>query len=467
MTAIDQLKAAVGPKGWIEDPAETAAYLVDERALYQGATPLVVRPASTEEVSAVLALCCQAGIGVVPQGGNTGYVGGAVPDGSGGQIVLSLARLKRIREIDPLDYTITVEAGCVLEELQRAAAAADRLFPLSLGSEGSCQIGGNLSTNAGGIAVLRYGNARDLVLGLEVVLPDGTVWNGLRRLRKDNRGYDLKQLFLGAEGTLGVITAAVLKLFPRPRGRVTALLAVPDPASAVHLLARCRQESGDLITSFEYIHRVCLDLVLEHIAGTSDPFAQPHQHYLLIELASGRQQSEVEAVVESVLGEALEAGEARDVVIAASEEQAARLWRLRETIPEAQKHAGGCIKHDISVPVSRVPAFLAQATELARALVPGVRVAPFGHLGDGNIHFNLTQPVGAEGAAFVALTDQVSREIHDLAASLDGSFSAEHGIGQLKRGALRHYKSALELELMTKLKALLDPEGIMNPGKLL
>ncbi|MEM7226555.1 MAG: FAD-binding oxidoreductase [Pseudomonadota bacterium] len=467
MSVIEELKGIVGPKGWLEAPDETAPYLVDERALYRGATPLVVRPASAEQVAAVLALCSREGVGVVPQGGNTGYVGGAVPDGSGQQILLSLSRLKRIREVDPLDYTITAEAGCVLQEVQQAAAEVDRLFPLSLAAEGSCEIGGNLSTNAGGIAVLRYGNARDLVLGLEVALPDGTIWNGLRRLRKDNRGYDLKQLFLGAEGTLGVITAAVLKLFPRPRGRVTALVPVPDRAATTRLLARCRQESGDLITSFEYIHRVCLDLVFRHIAGTSDPFARPYAHYVLLELASGRPQAEVQAVVESVLGEALEAGEALDGVIAASEEQAAQLWRLRETIPEAQKHAGGCIKHDISVPVSRVPAFLEEATEIAEGLVPGVRVAPFGHLGDGNIHFNLTQPEGADAEAFVALTDQVSGQIHDLAAAMDGSFSAEHGIGQLKRAELRRYMSEAEVELMAKLKALLDPNGIMNPGKVL
>ena len=467
MALVQELKALLGPKGWIEDPAETAPYLVDERALYRGATPLVARPASTAAVSQVLALCARDGVGVVPQGGNTGYVGGAVPDDSGRQIVLSLARLNRVREIDPLDYTITVEAGCVLEQVQRAAEAADRLFPLSLAAEGSCQIGGNLSTNAGGIAVLRYGNARDLVLGLEVVLPDGTVWDGLRRLRKDNRGYDMKQIFLGAEGTLGVITAAVLKLFPRPRGRVTAMAAVPDPAAAIHLLARCRRDSGDLVSSFEYIHRVCLDQVLEQIVGTGDPFDRPYAHYLLIELASGRAQGEVQEVAESLLGEALEAGEALDAVIAASEEQATRLWRLRETIPEAQKLGGGCLKHDVSVPVSRVPAFLEEATGLARSLCPGVRVAPFGHVGDGNIHFNLSQPPDAKREAFLAQGEQLSGEIYALTARLDGSFSAEHGIGRLKRGELRAYKPAVELELMAKLKAMLDPDGIMNPGKVL
>ena len=467
MTALDRLKEAVGPAGWIEDEADKAPYLVDERHLYRGRSPLILRPASSSEVAAVIGLCADAGIGVVPQGGNTGYVGGAVPDEGGEQVVICLSRLNRVREVDPLDYTITVEAGCILEQVHRAADQVDRLFPLSLGSEGSCQIGGNLSTNAGGVAVLRYGNARDLVLGLEVVLPDGRLWDGLRRLRKDNRGYDLKQLFLGAEGTLGVITAAVLKLFPKPLGRATAFVAVPDPAAATRLLDRCRGESGDLISSFEYLQRECLDLVVQQIDGAGDPFSVAYDHYVLIELASGRSESEVQAILEGVLGKALEDGEALDAVLAASVEQATRLWRLRETIPEAQKLAGGCIKHDVSVPVSRVPQFLEQATKLAKRLIPDVRVAPFGHLGDGNIHFNLTQPVGADAEAFLAEGPCVSAEVHDLAAGMDGSFSAEHGIGRLKRAELSRYKSALELDLMRRFKASLDPKGIMNPGKVL
>jgi FAD/FMN-containing dehydrogenase len=403
----------------------------------------------------------------VPQGGNTGYVGGSVPREEGGELLVSLGRMNRVREVDPLDFTITVEAGCILAEVQRAAAAVDRLFPLSLAAEGSCQIGGNLSTNAGGTAVLRYGNARDLVLGLEVVLPDGTVWDGLRRLRKDNRGYDLKQLFLGAEGTLGIITAAVLKLFPQPGESCTALVAVADPDAATRLLARFRDMTGDGVASFEYLNRVCVDLVLEHLPGSADPFDRPYRHYVLVELTSGRRDGGLQDLAESVLGEAFEAGEALDAVIAASSAQAERLWALRESIPEAQRLAGGCIKHDVSVPVSRVPEFLAEATALAERAIAGVRVAPFGHLGDGNVHFNLTQPQGGEREAFLGHGERITDAVHALAARLDGSFSAEHGIGRLKREDLRRYKAPEELSLMDALKQTLDPKGIMNPGKVL
>ena len=464
---IGSLKDAVGPKGWIEAESDMARYLDDERGLFHGKTPLVLRPASTEEVSAVVKICAAAGVGIVPQGGNTGYVGGSVPSGAGGEILLSLGRMNRVRDLDPLDYTITVEAGCILARVQAAAAEAGRLFPLSLAAEGSCQIGGNLSTNAGGVAVLRYGNARDMVLGLEVVLPDGTVWDGLRRLRKDNTGYDVKQLFLGAEGTLGIITAAVLKLFSRPAQSCTLFTAVADPEAATRLLSRFRESSGDSVTSFEYLHRTCLDLVLEQVAGNSDPFQEVHRHYVLIELASGQQGDGLSALAEAVLGEALEAGEALDAVVATSAAQAERLWALREGIPEAQKHAGGCIKHDISVPVSRVPEFLAKATALAEQAIPDVRVAPFGHLGDGNIHFNLTQPLGADPATFLAHGEGVSTAIHDLAMALDGSFSAEHGIGLLKKAELRRYRTAEELSLMFAVKQALDPKGVMNPGKVL
>jgi D-lactate dehydrogenase (cytochrome) len=464
---IEALKAAVGPKGWIAAEAEKTPYLVDARELFHGRTPLVLRPATTAEVAEIVRICAEAGVGIVPQGGNTGYVGGSVPGEEGGELLVSLGRMNRVRAVDPLDYTITVEAGCILAEVQQAAAAVERLFPLSLAAEGSCQIGGNLSTNAGGTAVLRYGNARDLVLGLEVVLPDGRVWDGLRRLRKDNRGYDLKQLFLGAEGTLGVITAAVLKLFPLPSESCTALVAVADPASATGLLARFRDSSGDAVTSFEYLNRVCLDLVLEHLPDTTDPFDRPHAHYVLLELASGRGDGGLRSLAESVLAEAFEAGEALDAVIAASAAQGQRLWALREGIPEAQKHAGGCIKHDVSVPVSRVPEFLTKATALAERSIPGVRVAPFGHLGDGNVHFNLTQPRQSERAAFLAHGERITDAVHALAAELDGSFSAEHGIGRLKKGDLRRYKTPVELALMDALKQTLDPKGIMNPGKVL
>ncbi|MDH3475314.1 MAG: FAD-binding oxidoreductase [Rhodospirillales bacterium] len=466
-SVIEALKAAVGPKGWIEDQAGKAPYLADERGLYQGESPLVLRPASTEEVAAVVRICSDAAVGIVPQGGNTGYVGGSVPRESGEEVVLSLGRMKRVRDLDPLDYTITVEAGCILAEVQRAAAEAERLFPLSLAAEGSCQIGGNLSTNAGGTAVLRYGNARDLVLGLEVVLPDGRVWDGLRRLRKDNSGYDVKQLFLGAEGTLGVITAAVLKLFPLPGESCTVLVAVADPTAATALLARFRAESGDAVTSFEYLARSCLDQVLEHLPGTSDPFDQAYRHYILLELAKGGAEAGLRDLAETVLSEALEAGEAHDAVLAASAAQADSLWRLREAIPEAQKRAGGCIKHDVSVPVSRVPEFLERATVLAERVLPGVRVAPFGHLGDGNIHFNLTQPKGTDAQDFLRHSEEITRRVHDLVRDLEGSFSAEHGIGQLKKCELQRYRPAVELELMSAVKRAIDPKGIMNPGKVL
>jgi FAD/FMN-containing dehydrogenase len=464
---IERLKAAVGPKGWIAEAADMAPYLLDQRGVYQGRSPLVLRPASTEEVAQVVGICAEAGLAIVPQGGNTGLVGGSVPHEAGNEIVVSLSRMNRILALDPIDYTLTVEAGCVLADLQQAAEGADRLFPLSLGAEGSCQIGGNLSTNAGGTAVLRYGNARDLVLGLQVVLPDGRVWDGLRRLRKDNTGYDLKQLFLGAEGTLGIITAAALKLFPRPRETCTALVAVRDVAAAAELLARLRAASGDSVTSFEYMHRTCLDLVLEHIPGTGDPLDERYQHYVLIELASGRADGGLQALAEEVLGTAFEDGVALNAVIAASEAQGLGLWRLRETIPESLKLIGGCIRHDVSVPVSAVPDFIEQAVALVEAAVPGIRAAPFGHLGDGNIHFNLAQPLGGDPDAFVAQTERVTTAVYELVASFEGSFSAEHGIGRLKRPELDRYKSPVALDLMATLKRALDPDGIMNPGKVI
>lgn len=466
-TLIEGLKSAAGPSGWLEADSDKAPYLTDERDLYHGAAPLVLRPATVEQVARIVRLCGEAGIGIVPQGGNTGYCGGSIPGGNGDEVVLSLSRLNKIRDIDPLNYTITVEAGCVLAEIQKAAEEAGRLFPLSLAAEGTCQIGGNLSTNAGGTAVLRYGNARDLVLGLEVVLPSGEIWNGLKRLRKDNTGYDLKQLFMGAEGTLGIITAAVCKLYPLPRETCTVLLAVNNPAAATGMLARLRAASSDGVTSFEYMHRDCLDMVFEHIPDTVDPFAERYEHYALAELASGREGGALQETVEAALAEAFESGAVMNAVIAASGQQAAQLWRLRETIPESQKHAGGCIKHDISVPVSSVAEFLAKATAAARKEIPGVRVVPFGHMGDGNIHFNLSQPRGADRESFLARTEAVEHVIHDIAVGLDGSFSAEHGVGVLKRGELHRYKSPVEIGMMRAIKRTLDPKGIMNRGKIL
>jgi len=471
-TALDHIKAVVGAKGWIDDPALSAPYLVEERGLYKGRAALVVRPASSDEVAGVVRICAEAGIAVVPQGGNTSLVGGGVPHEHGGEILLSLSRLNRIRQIDPLNDTMTVEAGCVLASIQQAAAAADRLFPLSLAAEGTCQIGGNLSTNAGGIAVLRYGMARDLVLGLEVVLPDGRVWDGLRALRKDNTGYDLKQLFVGAEGTLGIITAAVLKLFARPREVETAFLAVRDPAAAIELLARARAGSGDTVSAFELISHTALDMVLRNVRGSIQPLAGRHDWYVLVELSSGETGGGSRASLEHVLGAAMEAGLVLDATIAASVEQAKALWRLRETINEAQKPEGGSIKHDVSVPISKVPAFIAEATAACKAALAGIRVVAFGHAGDGNIHLNLSQPAdlpkdGLARAAYLARWEEFNRIVHDIVASMGGSISAEHGIGRLKRAELARYKSPLEIELMRALKQTLDPRNIMNPGKVI
>ncbi|MBI1985991.1 MAG: FAD-binding oxidoreductase, partial [Rhodospirillales bacterium] len=416
---LGRLKAVAGTGGFIDDPQAIEAYVTDERDLYHGATPLVLRPDTTAKVAAIVRICNAAGVGVVPQGGNTGYCGGSVPSDSGGEIVLSLARLNRIRNLDAANHAITVESGCILADVQKAADDAGLLFPLSLGAEGSCQIGGNLSTNAGGVQVLRYGNARDLVLGLEVVLPDGRVWGGLRGLRKDNTGYDLKQLFLGAEGTLGVITAAVLKLYPKPKQVCTAMVALRDAAAATALLARLRAATGDAVSSFEYLNRACLDLVVEHIDGARDPFAKPHGDYAVVEIAGGIGTT---GIAEAALNDAVEAGEARDAVMATSVGQAGELWRLRELIPEAQKRAGGSIKHDVSVPLSRIPELLKRGAVAALAVIPGARIVAFGHIGDGNIHFNLSPPPaksqGGNIKAFLAKAEAVERPVHDLAVEL-------------------------------------------------
>ncbi len=466
-TVRERLTGIVGANGLLTEPADMAPYLVDERERYRGAAPAVVRPSTVEEVARVVALCAAEKIPIVPQGGNTGLCGAATPDASGRELVLSLTRLNRVREVDPLNYTITVEAGVILADVQKAAAEADRLFPLSLGGEGTARIGGNLSTNAGGTGVLRYGNARDLALGLEVVLPDGRVWDGLSALRKDNTGYDLKHLFIGAEGTLGIITAAVLKLFPRPQALETALVAIDDPAASVQLLARARAATGDRVTAFELILRLPFELVLAEISGTRDPFDDRHPCYVLFELSSGAARDDVRGLMESVLAEAMEDGLVRDAVIAGSGAQAADFWKIRETIPEAQKLDGASIKHDISVPVSRIPAFMAEAAAEAEAAVDGVRVCAFGHVGDGNLHYNMNQPVGADPAAFLECEGQLNAIVHDAASRHGGSISAEHGIGQLKREALLRYKPGVAIDLMRRIKQALDPDNLMNPGKVL
>jgi D-lactate dehydrogenase (cytochrome) len=464
---IARLKQIVGPRGFIDDPAEIAPYLVEQRNLYHGATPLVLRPAKTEEVAAIVKACAAAHVPVVPQGANTGLCGGGVPPEDGRAVVVALGRMNRVRNIDPIDFTITVEAGCILADLQKAAESADRLFPLSLGAEGSCQIGGNLSTNAGGIGVLRYGNTRDLCLGLEVVLPDGQVWNGLRGLRKDNTGYALKHLFIGAEGTLGIVTAATMKLFPRPREIETAFLGLHKVEDAMALFARAREASGDQLTAFELIPRVGLDIAIEHVPGIADPLARSFPWYVLMEVSSSREAAGLRDALERFLGETIESGLVADGAIAASTAQARAFWRIREGLVEAQIPEGGGIKHDISVPVSQVANFIVRASAAVAAALPGIRPVAFGHVGDGNVHFNLLEPAGADTKQFLARWQEFNRIVHDIVAEMDGSISAEHGIGRLKVEELAHYRAALELALMRRIKHAIDPDGTMNPGKVL
>ncbi|MGH8187683.1 MAG: FAD-binding oxidoreductase, partial [Steroidobacteraceae bacterium] len=464
---LDRLRDIVGASGYLEQRSDIEPYLVDHRKLYRGQTPLVLRPDSTAQVSAILALCNEAGVGVVPVGGNTSYCGGATPSADGSQIVLSLARMRRIRAIDPANFTLIAEAGCVLAEIQAAAAAADRLFPMSLGSEGSCQLGGNLSTNAGGTAVLRYGMMRDLVLGLEVVLPDGSVLDGLKPLRKDNTGYDLRDLFIGAEGTLGIITAAACKLFSRPASMLTAFCGVADPQAAVTLLSRLRSFTGDAVTTFELIPRLALELVTRHVDSTSDPLDRAHPWYVLLEIGMGRHDTGLRESIETELAAAMEAGEIADAAVAESEAQREMFWRLRETIPEAQRREGASIKHDISVTTSELPRFNVEGSALIAGIVPNGRMVAYGHLGDGNLHFNVSAPLADAGGEFLQLAPRINTAVHDLVAKYGGSFSAEHGIGQLKRGELLKYKQPVAIALMRSIKAAIDPKGIMNPGKVL
>ena len=464
-SVLERLREAVGPKGWTSDADTLAPHLKEWRGIYTGTSPILLSPASTAEVSEIVRICAETGTPIVPQGGNTGMCGGAVPDGSGDQVILSLSRMNKVRAIDPLNYTVTVDAGCILADIQSAAEEAGRLFPLSLAAEGSCQIGGNLSTNAGGVNVLKYGTARELALGLEVVLPDGRIWDGMTGLRKDTAGYDLKQMFIGAEGTLGIITGAVLKLFPLPKSRQTLFVAIKDPVAAVALLADLRERTGDRVTAFEIIPRDALEMVLTHIPGTSDPLSKKHAWYALVEIASP--DPEIPQDAGDLLETAFEKGFVLDAATASNESQRAALWRIRESISEAERAEGASIKHDVSVPVSDMPSFMAKAREAVETVLPDIRVIAFGHIGDGNVHFNLCQPKGADGKAFLTRWVEFNKIVYDVVMTFNGSISAEHGVGQLKREELQHYKSAEGLDLMRAVKQALDPKGIMNPGKVL
>jgi len=465
-STLQAFGAIIGARNLLTDSADMAPYLKEWRDLFTGKARAVARPSSTKQVAALLALARESGTPIVPQGGNTGLVGGQIPVADGREIILSLGRMDKVRSIDPVSDTIIVEAGVTLSRVQDAADGVDRLFPLSLASEGSCTIGGNLSTNAGGTAVLAYGNSRDLCLGLEVVLADGRIWNGLRTLRKDNTGYDLKNLFIGAEGTLGVITAASLKLFPKPRARATAFLAVASPDQALALLHLARAEAGQQLTTFEIMPRFGVEVVLRHAPGTRDPLGAPSPWYVLMELSSPGADG-LGATIERLLEAALDQGVISDAVLAASEGQQQDLWRIREAMSEVQRFEGGSIKHDVSVPVAAVPDFLAEAIALVVRMVPGCRPLPFGHLGDGNIHFNITQPEGADKAAFLARWDEINAAVNAVVSSFHGSISAEHGIGRLKKHLLPGVKDPVELALMRAIKATLDPTGILNPGAVL
>jgi FAD/FMN-containing dehydrogenase len=464
---IDRFAAIVGAPYAVREPHDIAPYLAERRELFHGRTPVVLRPGTVGEVAAIAMLANETRTPIVPQGGNTGLVGGQVPDESGTEIVVSLSRLNRIRAVDAAADAMIVEAGVILADAQAAAEAADRLFPLSLAAEGSCQIGGNLSTNAGGTGVLRYGNTRELVMGLEVVLPDGRVWDGLRGLRKDNTGYDLKHLFVGAEGTLGIITAAVLKLFPLPRSYAAAFVAVPSPAAAVSLLSHLRARCGERVTGFELIGRVVLAMVLEHIPGARDPLPAVSPWYVLVELSDSTEGGALDSLLEEALGSAAEAGLATDAAVATSQAQRAAFWKLREDVTEAQKADSVSIKHDVSVPVSRVPELIEKAGAALASRYPDIRIVAFGHVGDGNIHYNCSKSRRQDSREFFAQAPEVNRVVYDVVKSLEGSISAEHGLGVLKRDEIARYKSALELDMMRAIKRTLDPNGIMNPGKVL
>jgi len=460
---LEMLKNIVGDQGWTTDAADLEPHLTERRGRLRGEAAIMVSPSNTTQVADVVQACASEGVSVVPQGGNTGLCGGAIPDDSGEQVILSLSRMNRIRSIDKEDSSILVEAGCILADVQKAATDSGRFFPLSLSAEGSCQIGGNLSTNAGGINVLRYGTARQQVLGLEVVLADGTVWDGLRTLRKDTAGFDMKQLFIGSEGTLGIITAATLKLWLHPGNTTTVLAALDAPVKAVELLARLRDEIGDNVQAFELMSDRCMRFVSRHIPGVKMPLGRDHPWFVLCEVDAGGDSESLE----NSLMQIFEEGLVEDVVIAKNQAESDQLWRLRHSISDAQKPEGSNLKHDISVPTGRIADFLAQGERLVQKMMPASRLVAFGHVGDGNLHYNVAQPVGADGEAFLTEGLALTEAIYDLVASMKGSFSAEHGVGLFKKPYLERYRGGTEISLMRTIKAALDPENTLNPGKVI
>ncbi|MDP9628195.1 UNVERIFIED_ORG: FAD/FMN-containing dehydrogenase [Ensifer adhaerens] len=457
----------VGSANALTNPADLAPYLIESRGLYKGTTPMVLRPGSVEEVSRIMKLASATRTAIVPQGGNTGHVAGQIPREGKADIVLSLQRLNRIRDIDPVGNVIVADAGCILADIQKAADDNDRLFPLSLGSEGSARIGGNLSTNAGGTAVLAYGNMRQLCLGLEVVLPTGEIWDGLRRLKKDNTGYDLRDLFIGAEGTLGVITGAVLRMFPKPLGHQVAFAGVGSVEHALALFDKASSLCGTALTGFELMPRLGVEFTTKHIPGVRDPMETVHPWYVLIDISTSDSAESAERMVHELLEQGIVADLVENAVIATSEEQRKALWHMRESMSPAQKPEGGSIKHDVSVPVSSIPAFMKEADTAVMQAMPGARICSFGHMGDGNIHYNISQPLGADKQAFLDRWREMNATVHGIVLKYNGSISAEHGIGQLKRDELAEVRPEIEIELMRRIKHAFDPAGIMNPDKVL
>lgn len=462
---LDRFASIVGNAHALLGADEIAPYLIEPRGIYHEQSPMVLRPGSVEEVSAILATATETGTPIVPQCGNTGHTGGQVPLEGESQVIVSLSRLNTVRNVDPVGNTMTVEAGCVLENLHTAARDVDRMFPLSLGSQGSCQIGGNLSTNAGGVAVLAYGNTRQLCLGLEVVLPTGEIWNGLRSLKKDNTGYDLRDLFIGAEGTLGIITAAVLKLLPQPAGNQVAIVGLDSPEKALSLLNRALKTCGNALTGFELMPRIALEFAIRHVPDNRDPLADKQPWYVLVDISSGQSMDDADAMMQSVLEDALNDGLIIDAAIAQSDAQRQAFWKIRETMPAAQKPEGASIKHDVSVPVAAIPQFMERADRAVLAAMPDARIVAFGHMGDGNIHYNISQPVDGDFEAHLARRHEISDIVYEQVLALGGSISAEHGIGQMKRDRLQAIRQPIEIDLMQRIKAAFDPAGIMNPGK--